>query len=458
MDVDEDAAPRAGDEAASRRRVASARNSPDGTSDARPEGMTQPELASPAVAAAKVPTTSLRTKRPGRRSRVRLLALLIAGVVAVVSAGVLVKVFVSGRRAGPQLHYETAELGQGAVHAKVTATGTMSALVTVQVGSQVSGRIESLFADYNSPVKKGEKVATIDDAFFKAAVANARGALASAGADVERAKTKVALADAQAVRARALAAEGLLSKADLEVAEANALTAKADVRASLAGVSRAQAELDQALLNLQYTTIVSPIDGVVISRNVDVGQTVAASLQAPTLFTIAHDLSQMQIDTSVAESDVGKIKPGMRVTFTVDAYPGRAFEGKVRQVRNAPQTIQNVVTYDAVVDVENPDQLLKPGMTASVTFTYAEKADVLFVPNAALRFRPDTKTLAAMQKNGGGPKHRELAPDQREIWVMRGDKPAPVVVSIGISDGNVTEVKGGEVGAGDRAITEAMPL
>jgi HlyD family secretion protein len=349
------------------------------------------------------------------------------------------------------VRYETVAVDRGPVASKVTATGTVSALVTVLVGSQVSGRIESLFADFESQVRKGQTIATIEPSLFRATVAQARANHVSARASVDRANAHVIQAEKDFVRAKALFAESLVSRAEYDAAEATLLAAKADGTAAVAGVSQTKAALEQAELNLRYTTIVSPIDGVVISRNVDVGQTVAAALQAPTLFTIAQDLTRMQVDTNVAEADVGKIRAGMSVAFTVDAYPGRSFTGVVRQVRDNATTIQNVVTYDAVIDVDNSERLLKPGMTASVTFVYATRDDVLRVPNAALRFRPEPSLLASMHAAASN----TAQPDERPVWVLHGDRASAAIVKIGIADNTFTEIVSGEVHAGDRAVIEA---
>ncbi|MFT3769580.1 MAG: efflux RND transporter periplasmic adaptor subunit [Minicystis sp.] len=393
--------------------------------------------------------------------RIRSLAKWIAPILA--AGAIAAGARTVGSRAATPVRYETAAIDHGRIDAKVTATGTVSALVTVLVGSQVSGRIESLAVDYGSTVKTGQVIATIDPALFRAAAEQARANHAAALANIEKARAQEIEAGRQYARAQALHGEGLASRADLDVAEANARVARAQVRAAEAQAAQAKAALDQASLNLRYSTIVSPIDGVVISRNVDVGQTVAATLQAPTLFTIAQDLGQMQVDTSVAEADVGKIRAGMDVTFTVDAYPGRPFGGRVRQVRDAAQTVQNVVTYDAVIDVSNGEHLLKPGMTASVTFVYAQKADVLRVPNGALRFRPDAATTAAMTGSAaapakGAPARRplELAADERALWVLREGRPVAEKVRVGLTDGTITEVVAGGVRAGDVAITEAV--
>jgi HlyD family secretion protein len=299
------------------------------------------------------------------------------------------------------VRYETAKVERGRVIGRVTATGTLSAIVTVQVGSQVSGRIQKLLVDFNSPVKKGQIIATIDPELFKAAVEQARANLSAAEGNLVKSRAQAVDAKRQFDRARELFERKLIAQADRDTAEANHLAAEAQNAASGGTVEQARASLHQAAINLKYCTIVSPIDGTVISRNVDVGQTVAAALQAPTLFTIAEDLRKMQVDTSVAESDVGKLSAGLTATFTVDAYTSERFTGTVRQIRNAPQTVQNVVTYDAVIDVVNGDLKLKPGMTANVTFTFADRKNVLRVPNAALRFKPPPEMLDGDKHRGG---------------------------------------------------------
>ena len=381
----------------------------------------------------------------------------------------------------PPLRYETVKIEKGRIIAKVTATGTLSALVTVQVGSQVSGRIQQLFVDFNSPVKKGQLIAKIDPQLFEAAVEQSRANYVAAQGNLSKAQAQALDAARQYQRARALAERQLVAQADVDTAQTNNDAAVAAVEAAKGGVEQAKASLHQAQINLAYTNIISPTNGVVISRSVDVGQTVAASLQAPILFLIAEDLSKMQVDTSVAEADVGKLKAGMAATFTVDAYPSERFTGTIRQVRNAPQTVQNVVTYDAVIDVDNAELKLKPGMTANVTFIYAERDDVMRVPNSALRFRPPPQLLARVQQdhgaNTGEKRHRgavqptdaTLAPlaetpqqpresgslDRRTVWVLRGGLPEMVLVRIGISDGTFTEVVEGNLQAGDRLVIDA---
>ena len=356
------------------------------------------------------------------------------------------------------LRYDTVKVDTGRIVAKVTATGTVSALVTVQVGSQVSGRIQHLYVDFNAPVKKGQLIAKIDPQLFEAAVEQSRANLVAAQGNLTKAKAQAVDADRQYRRSRALAERQLIAQAEVDTAQTNAEAANAQVEAAKGSVAQAQASLHQAQINLAYTDIVSPTNGVVISRNVDVGQTVAASLQAPILFLIAEDLSKMQVDSSVAEADVGKLRAGMPATFTVDAYPGEHFTGTVRQIRNAPQAVQNVVTYDAVIDVDNSELKLKPGMTANITFVYAEKDEALRVPNSALRFRPPPELLAQMRRRQQGPARDNVTSsvpsDQRTVWVLRGDVPEVVSLKVGISDGTITEAITDELHAGDRLITD----
>jgi HlyD family secretion protein len=418
-------------------------------------------------------------KRPSRTRRI------IAGAVALaVLAGAVVAWRVT--RAPPPVKYETARVDRGRIVAQVTATGTLSAIVTVQVGSQVSGRIARLYVDYNSPVKKGQLIAKIDPELFKAALDQARANHLAAKGDLNQAKVRAVDARRQLARSRSLAEKNLIAQADLDTAQANADAADAAVDGAAGRVQQAAANLQQAQVNLAYTDIVSPIDGTVISRNVDVGQTVAASLQAPTVFVIAEDLKKMQVDTSVAEADIGKLRDGMDATFVVDAFPGRKFTGVVRQIRNSPQTVQNVVTYDAVVDVANPDLALRPGMTANVNFVYAERADVLRIPNAGLRFRPPSdlqgrggagarpgQPEGAAQGSGrpqgsgapaqGGqaqgsgrrPEGSDGGQDRRTVWALRGPKPEPVRVKTGVSDGSLTELVEGDLHEGDAVVTDA---
>jgi HlyD family secretion protein len=357
---------------------------------------------------------------------------------------------------------QTLRADRGPIVAKVTATGTLSALVTVQVGSQVSGAIQEILVDFNSPVKKGQVLARLDPRLVEAALGQARANHMAAEANVMKAKAQKLDADHQYDRAKSLVADKVTSQADADTALANANVAAAEVEAAQGAAEQTLAALNQAEVNLAFTTIVSPVDGIVISRNVDVGQTVAASLQAPTLFLIAEDLRKMQVDTSVAEADIGKLRDGMPASFTVDAYLSHLFHGKVRQIRNAPQSMQNVVTYDAVIDVDNPELELKPGMTASVTLIHAEKANVLRVPNAALRFRPPAAWLASESNASAGPSSdpasdpggNRSSDRRRTVWVSRGGKPIPVGIETGISDGTLTEVAAGGLEEGDSLIVD----
>jgi HlyD family secretion protein len=364
-----------------------------------------------------------------------------------------------------EVEYKTVAVDRKHIVAKVTASGTLSAIVTVQVGTQVSGRIQKLFADFNSPVKKGELVAKIDPQLFEASVQQAQANYLSAKAGVTTAEAGALNADKQYARAKALREQDLASQADLDTSEANVATSHAAIDGAKASLAQALASLHQTQVNLSYTNIASPIDGVVISRNVDVGQTVAASLSAPVLFTIAQDLTKMQVDTNVAEGDVGRLEVGMKTYFTVDSFPGQRFPGKIRQIRNSATAIQSVVTYDAVIDVDNTDLRLRPGMTANVTVVYAERQKALAVSNPSLRFRPPSSlsgsTSAASSPGprgpgrGGGGAAPTDAPEARTIWVMRAGSPQAVAVHTGLTDGSVTEIVDGDLKEGDQVVVDA---
>jgi HlyD family secretion protein len=290
----------------------------------------------------------------------------------------------------------TAAVTRGDIIEAVGATGTLQAVTTVQVGTQVSGTIQDLYADFNSLVRKGQVVARLDPSLFQTQIEQARANLIRAQADLER--LKVALDDGRTklTRARELWQRQLIPQSELEAADVTVRSAEAQLRSAQAQVTQAEASLHQAEVNLAHTIIRSPIDGLVVSRNVDVGQTVAASMQAPTLFVLAADLSAMQVVANLDESDVGRIRPGQAVRFRVDAYPADDFAGTVSQVRLQPQTVQNVVTYATVIDVPNPALKLKPGMTANVSIEIARATNVLRVPNTALRFRPTAEIFAAL--------------------------------------------------------------
>jgi HlyD family secretion protein len=344
-------------------------------------------------------------------------------------------------------NYQTAIVTRGPITQAVTATGTLNPVVNVQVGSQVSGNISKLFADFNSQVKAGQVVAQIDPALFQATVTQAEGDLASTQAALELAKVN-------AKRTQELFTRKTSSQADLDQAMANLHQAEANVKIK-------QGALDKAKADLDHCTITSPIDGVVISRNVDVGQTVAASLQAPVIFQIGNDLTKMQIDANVAEADVGVLEVGQDVDFTVDAFPTRTFHGKVVQVRNAPITVQNVVTYDTVIGVSNADLKLKPGMTANVSIVVAHKDGVLQIKNAALRYRPTEVTSGQTMARSAAPASaravagRDRRASERTVYVFSGSRPQPVQIKTGISDGVVTEVIEG-LKEGDRVVTAEL--
>jgi HlyD family secretion protein len=396
--------------------------------------------------------------KPARRkSRVVAQVLRWSLAAAAVCLAVVDAVRYRHAHSAPVVRYQSAAVDHGPIAAKVTASGTVSAIITVQVGSQVSGRIQAWYADFNAQVKRGQLIAVIDPSLFKAAVEQARANYASSKAGYDKAIANRLVAERNYARDLALFEQSLADRTDLDAAEAQAEASRADVAAADATIQQSRASLDQAVLNLSYTRILSPIDGIVISRNIDVGQTVAASFQAPTLFTIAQDLTKMEVDTNVAEGDVGKIREHMAATFTVDAYPNRTYQGTVRQVRDNAQTIQNVVTYDAVIDVDNADLSLRPTMTANCTFVYATKDEAMRLPNAALRFKPDAATITAMTAGANSaplPKG-DLPPGERVVWVLRGGRASPVVAKLGISDGMVTEVTSDELHPGDTVVTEA---
>jgi HlyD family secretion protein len=365
----------------------------------------------------------------------------IAGLAVILGAGA---VAFQLRSSPPGVHYETATLRRGPIVVQVTASGTVSALKTVQVGSQVSGRVAELHADFNDTVKKGQLLARLDTQIFKAALEQARASYAVARSNVLKAQAQLAESERQLARHQALAAENFLAQETLDTAVTSATVARAALAGARAQAQQSAANVSQAELNLEMTAIHSPIDGVVISRSVDVGQTVAASLQAPTIFTLAEDLRRMQVEAHVAEGDVAKLSDGTPVTFTVDAFPGRKFNGKLRQVRNAATTVQNVVTYDAIIDVENPEGELRPGMTANVSFVIADRRDVLRIPNAALRFRP--------ARQAGTPVR--AAPDQKVVYTLEQGSLRPIRVRVGVTDGSSTELLAGELKEGATLVTD----
>src|SRR5713101_7746811 len=421
--------------------------------------------------------------------------LILAALVVVV---VLFATF--GWNHTSQVQHFTAKVERGEIDDVVEATGTINAVITVQVGSQVSGTIAKLNVDFNSRVHKGEVVALIDPALFQGALLqatadleNAKANQKAAQANLEKAKAGLVQTKADYDRTAELTKQGIMSQQQLDLVKANYDSASATVGAAAANVTQAEAQVSQkaaavsvAQTNLNYTVIRSPIDGTVVARNVDVGQTVAASLQAPTIFTIAQDLTKMQVYAKTDESDVGSIKLGQPVSFRVDAFPRDTFNGHVSQVRMNATTVQNVVTYDTIVDFDNPDLKLFPGMTAYVTIPVATAQNVLKLPNTALRYKPsmEQEQILALYKQygidgserkkgaddpaergaqiGSGAQNPPRAPrtDSAVVWKLRADKSLePIKVSLGITDHSFTEVTAllnGELKEGDEVITRTV--
>jgi HlyD family secretion protein len=422
-----------------------------------------------------------------------LLSLTAVGLIVLLAA------FTVGHK--EQAQYFTARAQTGTINDVVQATGTINAVTTVQVGSQASGTISKLNVDFNSRVHKGEVIAELDPSLFQGALLqaqadlqNSRATLASSQADVTKAEAAAAQTKADYVRNQELVKEGIVSAQQFDLAKASADTNNAAVVAAQAQVKQAAAQVNLkaaavqvAKTNLDHTIIRSPIDGIVVARNVDVGQTVAASLQAPTLFNIAQDLTKMQVDTQTDESDVGNIKVGQESTFTVDAYPNQTFRGKVVQIRLNPTTVQNVVTYDTVIAFDNPQMKLFPGMTAYVNIPVATAQNVLEVPNTALRFKPDLKPeeLRATYEKYGINQPGSAAPsgstsgsqpaksgkpaaarvprhDVSVVWKLAADKSLqPVLIRTGITDHTDTEVAEllkGSLQPGEQLVTGSMNI
>lgn len=416
-------------------------------------------------------------------------------ILLLLGLGILTAFEMRGK--GP-VQYYTAKVENGEINQVVEATGTINAVITVQVGSQVSGTISALKVDFNSHVKKGQVIAQIDPPLFLGALSQAKADLENAKANVAAAVANTAKAKAMAVQTKAdyqrnlgLAKEGVVSPQALDLAKANADSAEAQVVSDVAAEQQARAQLVQkeaavqvAQTNLDYTTIHAPIDGTVVARSVDVGQTVAASLQAPTLFTIAQDLTKMQVYAKTDESDVGQIRPGLQVTFKVDAYPRDTFSGTVSQVRMNSTIVQNVVTYDTIIDFNNPELKLFPGMTAYVTIPVATAKNVVKVPNGALRYKPDLSPdeLRSLYQQYGipeangqrasnppaaatGPRPDAKSPERDSsspveaqiVWKLLPDKNlAPVRIRTGITDHTFTELLqevNGDLHPGDDLVT-----
>jgi HlyD family secretion protein len=383
------------------------------------------------------------------------------------------------KKADASPRFEFTQVERGPLSANVSASGTLSALITVQVGSQVSGQLQAVVADFNTPVKQGQVIARIDPATFQSRVTQAEADLMAAQGAVEVARSTLLVRQAEAGKARVtlqeaernlkrkqdLVAQGFISAAELDTVQTGAETAREQVRLAASEIQSAQAQvgnaqaivrqrqalLEQARLELERTVIRAPVDGVVVSRNVDAGQTVAASLQAPVLFTIARDLREMEVNIAVDEADVGRVREGQKVRFGVDAYPGERFSGKVTQIRKAPVTSNNVVTFSVMARVQNPELKLLPGMTASARILTEERQSVLKVPNEALRFRPTNPDGSPVKLEV---KKREEGPGiPGRVWVLGADgNPAPLALRLGVSDGKSTEVLKGDVKEGAQII------
>jgi HlyD family secretion protein len=374
--------------------------------------------------------------RPDRRSTIAL------GVIA---ASVAVLVHWYRRPADPR--YVTAEVTRGPIVRAITTTGAVDPVITVLVGAYVSGTIQSTSCDYNTQVKAGQLCAKIDPRPYQVVVDQDTANLATARSQLQKDRASLVYAKINYERDARLRLHGVVSQDAVDSDKSTYDQAAAQMSLDEATIEQRQAELHAAQVNLDYTDIVSPVDGTVVSRNITLGQTVAASFQTPTLFLIAQDLTKMQVDTNVSESDVGAAKVGQKASFTVEAYPGRTFWGQVAQVREAPITVQNVVTYDVVVSVDNADLALLPGMTANTHIIIDERDDVLRVPARALRFSPQgvgSATRAARSDTG------------TSVWALRDGRPEKVTVGHGLSDGSFTEIVRGELKPGDQIVVDEV--
>jgi HlyD family secretion protein len=374
------------------------------------------------------------------RRRFRPIAILVLlALLAVVGGGAW-----WATRTDTTVYYITVPVTRGAVTRTVTATGTVNPILTIIIGSYVSGVIQSLSCDYNTLVKKDQVCAKIDPRPYQTVVEQDKANLEVAKAQLEKDKAGLTYAQLNYDRNRLLAARKFVSQDVADNAKSLFEQAQAQIGLDQATIGLRQAQLDAATVNLGFTDITSPVDGVVVSRNVTMGQTVAATFQTPTLFLIATDLTKMEVDANVSESDIGGIKVGDKASFTVDAFPRRVFQGAVIQVRQSPQTVQNVVTYDVVIEVDNSDRALMPGMTASTQIVTDQRQDVLRVPDPALRYRPNTASglAPALAPAVGG----------TGLWLLRDGRAVAVPVVTGLDDDSFTELVSGDVKAGDRAI------
>ncbi len=364
----------------------------------------------------------------------RTIIIIIAAVL------IITLLFIKMAASKNKVSYKSVPIKKRTIIESVEASGIVNPVQTVDIGTQVSGTIKEIYVDYNSQVKKGQLLAQIDPSLFQAQVDKARSDLNAAKANYEKSKTMLEYEKKNYERYARLYTKNYVSRNDVDLAEANYKSNLAEVNAMKAQINQASATLENNLTNLRYTKIISPVDGVVVSRSVDVGQTVAASFQTPTLFLVAQDLTQMQIEVSVSEADIGKVKVGQEVSYTLDGYNDETFYGKVSQVRISPTTVSNVVTYTVIVDVTNEDNKLIPGMTANVSIITNKSEDTLAVPIAAFRFTPKEIT--------GGKKY-----EKQGVWIMdKRKKPVRIEIQSGATDGDYTEIISNEIKEGDRVI------
>ena len=369
----------------------------------------------------------------GKSTKIYLISAIL--LIALVSTGYY---FI---KSGKQTKYVTKEISRCTITEYVEASGTINPVNTVSVGSTVSGLIKAIYVDYNSEVKKGQLLAQIDPANFEATVQQNQAQITNAQANLARLQAIADYDQKQYERYKNLYAKNFVAKSELDEKYSTYKSDIAQINAAMAQISQYQASLKTAQTNLGYTQIIAPVDGTVISREIDLGQPVAASFQAPELFTIAQDLTKMQIEVSVSEADIGKVKEGQNVSYTLDGYPDSNFFGKVSQVRLSPTTVSNVVTYTVIVDVDNEDLKLKPGMTANVSIITNESENVLCVPNLALKFSPDIN----------GPKYKKQG-----IWIISDGKPKRIDIDTGASDDNSTEIISDEINEGEKVIISSQ--
>ena len=410
---------------------------------------------------------------------------VIGIIVIIVAAGIVFGFTYFNRNNKNGLHYELAAIDKGTVTALVDTTGTLNPVTIVDIGSQVSGKIENIYVDFNSQVKAGQVLAELEQLNFQTKVQQNQANYLSSMAAVEKSKVSLENSERKRERAKSLFEKELISYEEFESAEVQYFSAKADLQSSEARLEQAKAQLDTSKVDLTYTIIKSPIDGVVINRAVNVGQTVAASLQAPVLFQVANDLTKMQVECSVDEADIGRVKEGQNAQFTVDAFPDDNFTGIVKQVRYSPEVIQNVVTYTTIVDVDNPDMKLRPGMTATISIVVGEAKNALRVPNSALRFQPPPEVIQALfeemrremlakrgqtaqadgqqkgrrpqgnfQMGQGSGRMGSRSRDRARVWIQdETGKLKMVSIRTGVTDNTFTEITGGDLQEGMEVIT-----